>query len=170
MKAVLCTLALALAGCDTVSNKMVSYLYSSTPALAVVDGVAYQGTAIVALDRTGSVQLTSIQPPERVCAGNFRYTATTTGVLQLHCAGMPTSMAFVAISDVKAYGWGGTPSNPSSFTFGMASQDAAPYLRLPPAAVAPMPAPMSAPIAPSAPAAPAMPALPASAADAMPAV
>ncbi|MCX7278699.1 MAG: hypothetical protein NTZ15_15470 [Burkholderiales bacterium] len=151
MKAVLCTLVLALAGCDTVSTKAVSYLYSSMPALAVVDGVAYQGTATVALDRTGSVQLTSIQPPERVCAGNFRYTATTTGVLQLHCAGVPTRMAFTAINDVKAYGWGGTESNPATFTFGMAPQDAAAYLRLPAAAATPMPEP-AAPAVPAQPA------------------
>lgn len=139
MKAVLCTLvvALALGGCDTVSNKAVSYLYSSTPALAVVDGVLYQGTATVGLDRTGTVQMASTQAPVRVCSGNFRYTATTTGVLQLHCAGVPTSMAFTAISDLKAYGWGGSDARPATFTFGMAPEDAAAYLRLPPAPVAP---------------------------------
>ena len=138
-----------------VGDKAVSYLYSNTPALAVVDGVAYQGTATVALDRTGSVQLTSVEPPQRVCAGNFRYTATTTGVLQLHCAGVPTSMAFTAISEMKAYGWGGTESNPATFTFGMAPQDAAAYLRMPPpAAVAPQPAAPADAMVPAAPAQP----------------
>jgi len=151
--------ALALGGCDTVSNKAVSFLYSSTPALAVVDGVLYQGTATVGLDRTGTVQMASTQAPVRVCAGNFRYTATTTGVLQLHCAGVPTSMAFTAISDLKAYGWGGSDASPATFTFGMAPEDAAAYLRLPPAA--PVPA---APVPPAA----AVPAQPAASAVATP--
>lgn len=158
MKAVFCTLvaALALGGCDTVSNKAVSLLYSSTPALAVVDGVLYQGTATVALDRTGTVQMASTQAPARVCSGNFRYTATTTGVLQLHCAGVPTSMAFTAISDLKAYGWGGSDASPATFTFGMVPEDAAAYLRLPPTPAAPLPAAPAAVPMPAQPAAPAL--------------
>jgi len=128
-----------LCGCDTVGTKALSYLSSSTPVLAVVDGVPYQGSATVALDRTGTVQLVSTQAPERVCSGNFRYTATTTGVLQLYCAGVPTSMAFIALNELKAYGWGGSDANPATFTFGMAPEDAAAYLRMPSAPSAPAP-------------------------------
>jgi len=124
-------LAVTLCGCAQVNTVVPGWLASSAPALAIVNGVLYEGKATMEIDRTGSVQLASTQNPQQLCSGSFRYTATSTGALLLSCGGTETVMPFTALDALRVYGYGGTEKNPASFTFGFSASSAAAYLRVP---------------------------------------
>ena len=150
MKALLCAtlLALMLPGCARMDAMSRGWLSSTVPAYAVVDGVVLEGSATIFRDRTAAVQLLNPQAADQVCAGDLRYTASTTGVLVLHCAGgVKVSLVFTAVNELRGHGSGYTARGPAAFTWGVAAADAAAYLPIPVPPVPPAPpAPASLPL------------------------
>ncbi|WP_394790394.1 hypothetical protein [Rhodoferax sp.] len=126
-------LALGLAGCAKIDGKTRDLLASTVPAYAVVDGVLYQGSATLFRDRLGTVQLVSTQAADQVCGGDMRYTASTAGVLSLHCVGgIEVALSFVAINDLSGYAYGATTQGTADLAWGVAAKNAGAYLRIPP--------------------------------------
>lgn len=125
-------LVLSVAGCARINDAGMRLVASSAPALAIVEDTPLSGKAVVAIDRSGTLNLESETEPKVKCMGTMRYTATTSGVATLKCSnGVDVLMPFNAISETKGYGSGRTAQGVASFTFGMDLEDAIAYLRPP---------------------------------------
>lgn len=127
----LLTGALLLGGCAAVNDTTMRVLATSAPALAVVGERVLTGEMLLYTDRSARLQLQSDNDPALSCMGTLRYTATTSGSVNLSCSdGTLAQLPFTALGETR--GHGGTPGGPISFTYGLAPAPARAWLSPPP--------------------------------------
>lgn len=125
-------LVLTVTGCAKINDAGMRLVASSAPAMAVVHDTLLSGTAVVFIDRSGTLNLESSEEPRVKCMGSMRYTATKTGIATLKCSnGADVLIPFTAISETQGYGRSRSAQGLASFTFGMAPEDAVAYLAPP---------------------------------------
>ena len=123
--------ALLLGGCAAVNDATMRALATSAPALAVAGERVLTGEILLYTDRSGKLQLRSESEPALSCMGTLRYTATTSGTVNLSCSdGRQAQLPFTALGETS--GHGGIPGGPISFTYGQAPEPARAWLTPPP--------------------------------------
>jgi hypothetical protein len=123
--------ALLLGGCAAINDATMRALASSASAQAVIGERVVTGEMLLYTDRSGKLQLRSDVAPALSCMGALRYTATTSGAVNLSCSdGTQARLPFTALSETSGYG--GMPGGPVSFTYGLAPEPARAWLTPPP--------------------------------------
>jgi hypothetical protein len=147
----------ALPGCVSLSESMTGISTSYAEAFAVVEGRVLQGKAQLTAERSGSVQLQSLESPPLSCFGPLSYTSTTQGVISLSCSnGRSVGVSFLAFSPLSGAGRGlmdpagtgagaATETAPGAvskvdftLTYGLKADRAATYLAVPLANLIPL--------------------------------
>ena len=143
-------IAMAMSGCAMVGEKVGGWLSSNSEALAVVDGRILRGQANFAKEREATFQLQTQDAPALSCFGALRFTATTTGVIDLSCNdGRGVAVAFQSLGPISGTGQGLLGNAAFALTYGLSPERAAAYLAVPVDRVAP-PKPKDAAPAPAA--------------------
>lgn len=137
-----CGLLALLAGCADLNDTGLAALATRVQAYAVVDEQLVQGEMALFPDHTGTVSLRaepaaavkpSGKPPLTSCVGRLRYTATTSGTVDLRCNdGAVADLRMALIGDTRGYGYGQTATGLASLTFGMSPVEARAHLTVPP--------------------------------------
>ncbi len=123
--------ALLLGGCAAVNDATMRALATSAPALALVGERVLTGEMLLYTDRSGKLQLRSENEPTLNCMGALRYTATSSGTVNLSCSdGRQAQLPFTALGETSGYS--GTAGGPISFTYGLAPESARAWLTPPP--------------------------------------
>jgi len=108
------------------------WLSVNLPVIAILHGELFVGEAVGYLDRTGTIEVVSVQEPWNKCVGTFKYTASATGLADMRCGdGSRASLSFNSLGAFSGYGYGDTSRGPASFTFGLDPGEAAPHLTVP---------------------------------------
>lgn len=122
--------ALLLSGCAAINDATMHVLASSAPALAVVGERVLAGEMLLYTDRSGKLTLESGGESPLSCMGTLRYTATSSGTVNLRCSdGRQLQLPFTALGESSGYG--GTAGGPVSFTYGLAPEPARAWLSAP---------------------------------------
>lgn len=143
----------ALAACALVDERAMWLVSSSAPAIAMVNGQVLVGSLNLRIDHTGSLavaqpaaepapavspgglapgQAPAVAAPTVSCVGQFRFIATTSGMVDLRCSdGTTTELNVALLSERSGYGYGQSASGPVSLTFGLEPQAARAYLLVP---------------------------------------
>ena len=109
-----------------------SLMSVSAPAIAILKGDLFTGTAVGYANRTGTIEVASVLNPDTRCVGNFAYVATKMGKGELRCNdGSTGTFQFNGLTMFSGYGFGTMTHGSMSFTFGLNTDEAAEYLRLP---------------------------------------
>lgn len=136
--AVVVVLALSASGCAMVVEKGTGWLSSSADAIAVMGSRVLLGEANFARERVGTLQLKSIDGPPVNCFGSLRYTATTSGSIDMSCNdGSQFALPFQEISQLSGTARGMAGNQAFGLTYGMPPERAAGYLGLPADKLAP---------------------------------
>lgn len=110
--------ALLLGGCAAVNDATMRVLATPSPAWAVVGEQLLTGQALLYTDRSGTLELQTATEPALSCMGTLRYTATSSGTVNLRCTnGLQVQLPFTALGE--ASGYGGTAGGPVSFAYGL---------------------------------------------------
>lgn len=118
----------SLAGCAQLNDTGLALLSSNLPAVAIVDGQLLQGEIQLFPDHTGTVSLRG----QGSCMGRLRYTATSTGAVDLRCSGgVVCDLKMTLLGDTRGYGYGPTASGTASLVFGMTAQESVAHLIVP---------------------------------------
>jgi hypothetical protein len=145
---------LSLAACAWVDDKAMSMVASSADVLMVINGRLLLGELQLQIDHTGTLAVATPEPDKKPpvtpvsaaaskvaepavmklsCAGQFRYTSTTAGAVDLRCNdGTSVDVGVAMLSSTRGYGYGQTAEGPVSMTFGLTPQAARSYLVVPP--------------------------------------
>lgn len=140
-----------LTGCAALNDTGMSVLSTKVLAHAVVDEQLLQGEMVLFPDHTGTVALRFEpsatgdapqfqsagrpigKPVLTNCAGRLRYTASTSGVVDLRCNnGAVADLRMALIGDTRGYGYGHTATGLASLVFGMTATEALAHLTVPP--------------------------------------
>lgn len=125
-----------LTGCAQINDTGMSLLSSTVPAVAIVDAQLLQGEIKLFPDHTGTVTLRAPglgAASLTSCVGRLRYTATTTGSIDLRCnGGVMADVKTTLLGDTRGYGYGSTASGMASLAFGMTSAESRAHLIVPP--------------------------------------
>lgn len=125
-------------GCAQLNDTGLAIFSSNLPAVAIVDGQLLHGEIQLFPDHTGTVSLRAQAASATVsgqtsCVGRFRYTATSTGAIDLRCSGgVVGNVQMTLLGDTRGYGYGPTANGSASVVFGMSSQESRAHLILPP--------------------------------------
>ena len=129
----------SVAGCAQMNDAGLAILSSSLPAIAIVDGQLLKGDIQLFPDHTGTVNLRSQgesgdgQAGTFSCMGRLRYTATTTGAVDLRCSGgVMADLKMTLLGETRGYGYGPTAGGTASLVFGMTAQESQAHLIVPP--------------------------------------
>jgi len=123
---------LTLSGCAMVVEKGTGWLSSDADALAVMGSRVLRGEANFARERVGTLQLKTTDAPPVHCFGSLRYTATTSGTIDMACNdGRQFVLPFQEISQLSGTARGMAGDQPFALTYGMSPERAAGYLGLP---------------------------------------
>lgn len=128
---------LQLTACATVTEKTTGWLSSNADVIALVDGRILRGEANFAREREATFQLqtSAATIPSLSCFGRLRYTATSSGVVDLACSdGRTFNLVFAPLSPVSGVArdaTGGTGNSGFTLTYGLSSEKAAGYLAVP---------------------------------------
>jgi len=126
-------LAALLPGCASMNDMTMKLLSSTAPALAVIDARVLAGEVRLYTDRTGTLNLESSAEPALNCAGSLRYTASTSGVMNLRCSdGSEALLPFTALGETSGHASGLTARGTASLTYGLAPEQARAWLTAPP--------------------------------------
>jgi len=108
-------------------------LFSSTgEVIAILAGELFTGTAEGHLSGAGTLAIHSQKNPGLTCSGQFTSSAEKGGAGKLRCTdGSTATFKFQRLTVYKGYGTGGFSRGPMSFTYGIPSEEAAPYLKVP---------------------------------------
>lgn len=141
-----------LSACARINDAGMAVFSSTVPAIAIVNGQLLQGDMQLYPDRTGTVTLRSdadvnstaaagplpnlVQAPAKgvvaSCMGRMRYTATTTGTVDLNCNdGASAGLQVNLLGETRGYGRGVTGAGDASLVFGMAPAEARAHLVVP---------------------------------------
>ena len=127
----LMSLLLSAVGVSLLSG-CASLMSVSAPVIAILKDDLFTGTAVGYVDRTGKIEVTSVLNPDTQCIGNFAYVGTKMGKGELHCNdGSTGTFQFNGLTLFSGYGFGTMTRGSMSFTFGLNTDEAAEYLRLP---------------------------------------
>lgn len=130
--ALACVLVLGLGACAMVGEKVGGWLSSNSEALAVMDGRILRGQASFAREREATFQLQTQDAPALSCFGALRFTATTTGVIDLSCNdGRDVAVAFQSLGPISGTGRGLLGNAAFALTYGLSPERAAAYLAVP---------------------------------------
>ncbi|MFZ3127665.1 MAG: hypothetical protein WA136_06570 [Rhodoferax sp.] len=145
--------AWGLSACARINDAGMAVFSSTVPAIAIVNGQLLQGEMQLYPDRTGVVTLRSdadvnstagggaspslVQAPAKgvvaSCMGRMRYTATTTGTVDLRCNdGATADLKVTVLGETRGHGYGATGTGDASLVFGMAPAEARAHLVVPP--------------------------------------
>jgi len=128
----LLVLAGGLAGCASVTKKMTGWFSSNVDAIGVIDGRILRGQATFSSEREATLQLQSSDAPILACAGVLRYTASSSGVIDLSCNdGRSALLVFQPLSPLSGAGRGGAGKAEITLTYGLPPEKAAAYLAVP---------------------------------------
>lgn len=115
-----------LFGCAQINDTAFSLFSSSVSAVAIVDGQRLQGEMQVFPNRTGNVRLRAVDTagspagPLTACMGRLRYTAASTGAVDLRCnGGVIADIPMSLLAETRGYGYGRTASGTASLAFGL---------------------------------------------------
>ena len=129
----------AVAGCAQINDAGLAILSSKLPAIAIVDGQLLQGEIQLFPDHSGTVSVRSQgasgtgQNGTFSCIGRLRYTATSTGAIDLRCSGgVVGDLKMTLLGETRGYGYGPTASGAASLVFGMTAQESRAHLIVPP--------------------------------------
>ena len=129
---ILGALAVCLAGCASVTEKVTGWLSSNVDAIGVLDGRVMQGQANFASEREATMQLQSMEAPSLTCFGALRYTATHSGVVDFSCNdGRTIRLAFQSLGRLSGSGRGWLGQSEFALTYGLPPAQAASFLALP---------------------------------------
>lgn len=108
-------------------------LFSASGAvIAILADELFVGQAEGHLNGAGTLAIRSQKNPELTCTGQFTSNARTGGNGELSCTDGTTAVfQFQRISIYRGHGTGDTSRGPMSFSYGLTSEEAAPYLKLP---------------------------------------
>lgn len=110
--------ALLLSGCAAVNDATMRVLATPSPTWAVVGEQLLTGQTLLYTDRSGTLELQTTADPALSCMGTLRYTATSSGVVNLRCNnGLQAQLPFTALGESSGYG--GTAGGPISFAYGL---------------------------------------------------
>jgi hypothetical protein len=130
--AVLLVFALDLSGCAKVNDKTLGWFSSGVDAYAIVSGQLISGDVILIPDRTARLSFSAKSGPVTTCAGSMRYTASSSGTIDLRCNnGAVAQLQFTLITETRGYAYGKTDDGPVSLTFGLSATDARAFLTVP---------------------------------------
>lgn len=116
----LLTVPLLLGGCAKLNDVTMRALATPAPALAVVGERVLTGQTLIYTDRSGTLELQATDEPALSCAGTQRYTATSSGTVNLRCSnGLQTQFPFTALSEASGHGGSRTAGGTVSFTYGL---------------------------------------------------
>jgi hypothetical protein len=137
-----------LSGCARMNDRGLRLFSTKVDATLIVNARLLQGELVLLPDRTGVMSvnldapgagstpniLTAPAPrqPEYSCSGQLRYTATSSGVIDVRCNdGAQAQLQFSLLSETQGYAYvlSGTPG--MSLVFGMSPTQAKAYLRPP---------------------------------------
>ncbi len=119
-----------LGGCAAVNDATMRALATSTPALAVIGERVLSGEMLLYTDRSGRLQLHGGDRAGLSCLGSLRYTATTSGTMNLSCSdGTRVQLPFTALGETS--GHGSLPGGSISFTYGLPAETARAWLSAP---------------------------------------
>ena len=143
-----------LSACARINDAGMAVFSSTVHAIAIVNGQLLQGDMQLYPDRTGVLTLrsgadvnsTAAEPSPGLapapmpakgvvasCMGRMRYTATTTGTVDLRCNdGATTDLLVTLLGETRGYGQGATGTGDASLVFGMAPAEARAHLLVPP--------------------------------------
>lgn len=109
-----------------------SLMFASAPVIAILKDDLFTGTAMGYADKTGTIEVASVLDPSIRCVGKFAYVATKMGGGDLRCNdGSEGTFQFNGLTMFSGYGFGTMTRGSMSFTFGLNTDEAAEYLRLP---------------------------------------
>ena len=126
-----CAAAL-VAGCAVVTDRGTRLFASQLDSVVIVNGQLLHGKVSLVPDRTGTVNFSDGRGSISTCFGSLRYTASTSGMIDLHCnEGTTALMPFSMLSDARGYAYSQSNSGPASLVFGLSYHDAMAYLTVP---------------------------------------
>jgi len=125
-----------LAACVAVvvpTSASASGLFSATGmVIAILADELFLGEAEGHLDGAGTLAIHSQKTPGLTCVGQFTSSAEFGGKGQLHCSdGSSATFHFERLSIWNGHGAGSFSRGAMTFSYGLAADEAAPYLKLP---------------------------------------
>lgn len=115
------------------TNPADAELFSVTRSvIAILAGDLFVGEAKGHRGGSGTITVRSQVNPDVTCIGQFAYDANRTGSGQIQCNdGTAATFQFQRLSLLQGYGIGSSSRGSISFTYGLAADEAEPYLKLP---------------------------------------
>ena len=108
------------------------FLAATRPVIAIVNGELFVGEAIGHLDGAGTIAMHAQLNPSLTCVGEFTSSAKEGGHGNMRCSdGAIASFQFQRLNIYRGYGAGDTTRGAMSFAYGLTSEEAVHYLRLP---------------------------------------
>lgn len=100
-------LSLLLNGCANESGARMGFASATSPVLAILSDDLFTGEAVGYMDRTGTIEITSVIDPNLKCVGQFQYTGSKTGTAIVRCNdGAIAELSFNGLSMLSGYGYG----------------------------------------------------------------
>ena len=108
-------------------------LFSATGmVIAILADDLFVGEAEGHLSGAGTLAIHSQRDPDLTCVGQFTSSAVLGGTGQMHCSdGTAATFHFQRLSVLRGYGVGSFSRGPMSFAYGLTTEEAGPYLKLP---------------------------------------
>lgn len=107
-------------------------LAATRAVIAIMDGELFIGEAEGHLDGAGTLVIHSRKNPSLSCRGEFTSSAELGGNGSLRCSdGATATFQFRRLGIFRGHGAGTTSKGTMSFAYGLAPEDAAPYLKMP---------------------------------------
>ena len=123
-------LLMGLQGCASVNEKALRLFSAQAKSVAIVHGQLLFGRIDLLPDRTGTASLAADGESPVRCAGQFRYTGSDSGSLDLRCSdGYNVAMQFSAMTEISGYAYGQTGSDDASLAYGLSDADSIAILR-----------------------------------------
>src|SRR5688572_22015142 len=122
--------SLGLAGWATLADA--GPLSATGNVIAVLAGDLFVGEATGHLGGAGTLAIHSQKNPGLTCSGQFTSSAALGGWGQMRCSdGATATFSFKRLSIFRGYGVGRFSRGAMSFAYGLAAEEALPYLTLP---------------------------------------
>jgi len=100
--------------------------------IAIMAGDLFVGEAEGHIDGTGTLVIHSQRNPALTCRGRFGSTGKTGGAGQLECSdGATANFSFAHLDVFRGHGTGDHSRGQMSFAYGMAHEEASPFLNIP---------------------------------------
>jgi hypothetical protein len=124
---------LACAGlCGAAAPATAGLLSSTGAVIAILNGELFLGTAEGNYDGAGTLSIHSQKNASLTCSGKFTSSKELGGKGKLQCSdGSTATFKFQRLTIYKGHGTGRLSRGPMSFTYGIAAEEAVPYLKLP---------------------------------------